>query len=544
MTTTGIRPLIGPNYEEWVVPAKVYLSGLGYGSVLSGKERPPLKPTPPASAATTEANVKEEVDPYQPESSDPAYMVLFHRYYRELQQYEIMLEKASGPIQGLLSPALQRKYYDKKWDSNPKGHWDAIRMDRERIFKVDGRQLMDKLGSIKFADFASSEDFYMEIQRVASQLKIVDVDIIDPMLAYYMTKVLPTTPEWDQFTTMLNMTKQDKKPEDVYIALEAHEAKLRAKYSIPANTALFAKGDTRYNISGKSHGYGKTNGAKEGSDSASKKGKRSPVVCYGCGKQGHKKKECRSCHLWKENQSRQATANAVGPPSGGTETDDLILTITEASEVDEVKVSIPQDQKEHTWIVDLGASMHVIGDISIFHKYQKLKPGERSVKVADNHYVSVTGIGDIAVAFSETDRHIFRNVLHVTKFGRFSLLSLFKLLSDGYKMEFGLDTTRLLHRGSIIASGPVTNGLFYLTVTTQAVNLAPAVFAILNNDAIETAMLWHNRLGHLGLHAVKKLQNYAEGMQLPKGVPDTCLCEACILGKLCRVPFLSVDPEK
>jgi len=55
-------------------------------------------------------------------------------------------------------------------------------MDRERIFKVDGRQLIDKLGSIKFADFASSEDFYMEIQRVASQLKIVDVDIDDPML--------------------------------------------------------------------------------------------------------------------------------------------------------------------------------------------------------------------------------------------------------------------------------------------------------------------------------------------------------------------------
>jgi len=262
-------------------------------------------------------------------------MVLFHQYYRELQQYEITLEKASGTIRGLLSPALQRKYYDEKWDSNPKGLWDAIRMDRERIFKVDGRQLMDKLGSIKFADFASSEDFYTEIQRVASQLKIVDVDIDDPMLAYYMTKALPTTPEWDQFTTMLNMTKQDKKPEDVYIALEAHEAKLRAKHSIPADTALFAKGGTRYNTSGKSHGYGKTNGGKEGSDSASKKGKRSPVVCYGCGKQGHKKKECRSHHLWKENQCGQATVNTVGPPSGGTETDDLILTIAETSEMDE-----------------------------------------------------------------------------------------------------------------------------------------------------------------------------------------------------------------
>jgi len=168
----------------------------------------------------------------------------------------------------------------------------------------------------------------------------------------------------------------------------------------------------------------------------------------------------------------QATATTVGgPPSRGTETDDLILTIAGASEVDEVKVCIPQDQEEHTWIVDSGASVHVTGDISIFVKYQKLKPRERSVKVADDRYVSVTGIGEIAVAFSETDRHIFRNILRITKFGRFSLLSLIKLLSDGYKVEFDLDTRRLLHRGSIIASGPVTNGLFYLTETTQAVNL-------------------------------------------------------------------------
>jgi len=145
---------------------------------------------------------------------------------------------------------------------------------------------------MKFADFASSADFYMEIQRVVSQMKIVDVDIDDPMLVYYITKALPTTPEWDQFTTILNMTKQDKNLEEVYVALEAHKAKLRAKHSFPTDTVLFAKGGARYNTSGKSHRYGKTNRAKEGSDPASKKEKRSPVVCYRCGKQGHKKKEC------------------------------------------------------------------------------------------------------------------------------------------------------------------------------------------------------------------------------------------------------------
>jgi len=45
---------------------------------------------------------------------------------------------------------------------------------------------MDKLGSIEFADFVSSEGFCTEIQRVTSQLKIVDViTSTEPAARYY-----------------------------------------------------------------------------------------------------------------------------------------------------------------------------------------------------------------------------------------------------------------------------------------------------------------------------------------------------------------------
>jgi len=61
---TSIKSLIGPNYEEWVVSAKACLSGLGYGSVLSGKERPPLKPTPASTVTSGVDSTKEkEMDP-------------------------------------------------------------------------------------------------------------------------------------------------------------------------------------------------------------------------------------------------------------------------------------------------------------------------------------------------------------------------------------------------------------------------------------------------------------------------------------------------
>ena len=65
----------------------------------------------------------------------------------------------------------------------------------QRISKDDGRQLMDKLAPTKFSEFASSENFDTETQKVAIQLKRVDVGIDGPLCAY-MTNSLPTASEW------------------------------------------------------------------------------------------------------------------------------------------------------------------------------------------------------------------------------------------------------------------------------------------------------------------------------------------------------------
>jgi hypothetical protein len=50
-------------------------------------------------------------------------------------------------------------------------------------------------------------------------------------------------------------------------------------------------------------------------------------------------------------------------------------------------------------------------------------------------------------------------------------------------------------------------------------------------------LVWHSRLGHLSLPAIKRLPNTVKGIQLHAKSPSTCTCEVCIMGKMFRKPF-------
>jgi hypothetical protein len=52
----------------------------------------------------------------------------------------------------------------------------------------------------------------------------------------------------------------------------------------------------------------------------------------------------------------------------------------------------------------------------------------------------------------------------------------------------------------------------------------------------EGATLWHQRLGHLNMASLKKLENMVNAMNL-KEVPLHHVCEACIEGKHQRTSF-------
>jgi hypothetical protein len=56
------------------------------------------------------------------------------------------------------------------------------------------------------------------------------------------------------------------------------------------------------------------------------------------------------------------------------------------------------------------------------------------------------------------------------------------------------------------------------------------------NSLEDSAMLWHERLGHLNMASLKELDAMVDGMNL-KEVPLHHICEGCIKGKHQRTSF-------
>ena len=192
--------------------------------------------------------------------------------------------------------------------------------------------------------------------------------------------------------------------------------------------------------------------------------------------------------------------------------------------------------------MDSGATNHVTRIASLFINYRQLQPGERAIKVADDRYIDVAETGDIIISFDNGNKIILQAVLHVVGFGNNNLLSVFRLLSDGFKVDFTINSARLLKDKKAIATRPVFGKMFYLKTLDGVVNHSnPSESTFLTKTLpSDDAILWHNRLGHLSLRAVKKLSGHVDGLKIQGTIPDTCLCEACIIGKLHRKPFLPV----
>jgi hypothetical protein len=98
-------------------------------------------------------------------------------------------------------------------------------------------------------------------------------------------------------------------------------------------------------------------------------------------------------------------------------------------------------------------------------------------------------------------------------------------------VEFDKDGCKVHNvHGTVVAQARREKNLYLLDVNVrkESANVA--------KSSNEGATLWHQRLGHLNMASLKKLENMVNGMNL-KEVPLHHVCEACIEGKHQRTSF-------
>ena len=167
-----------------------------------------------------------------------------------------------------------------------------------------------------------------------------------------------------------------------------------------------------------------------------------------------------------------------------------------------------QMEKNSPWIVDSGASDHMIGNATLFHTYSP-SSGNFMVRIADGSLSKMAGIGSVAI----TDDLILKSVLFVPNL-TCNLLSISKLTKNlSCVTNFFSNHCEFqdLESGKMIGNAKECAGLYLLkgpnNPKEQAQVASSVSFPILSNlsNNHSAIMLWHYRLGHPNFQYLKKL---------------------------------------
>ncbi len=112
-----------------------------------------------------------------------------------------------------------------------------------------------------------------------------------------------------------------------------------------------------------------------------------------------------------------------------------------------------------------------------------------------------------------------------------SLIYVSELISEGLKVEFDKDGYKVNNaHGIVVAETQRKKNLYLLNVNVRkdSANVA--------KSSNEGAMLWHQKIGHLNIVSLTKLEKMVDGMNL-KEVPLHHVCEVYIKGKHQRTSF-------
>jgi hypothetical protein len=189
------------------------------------------------------------------------------------------------------------------------------------------------------------------------------------------------------------------------------------------------------------------------------------------------------------------------------------------------------DHTTDDWIVDSCATQHMTFKQEWFTTYERISP--RKVFMGDDTVLEAIGKGYIKAIMQvggELSHVTITQVLHVPKMKN-NLISMSKLISEGFKVEFDKDGYKVNDaQGVVVVEARRDKKLYLLNMKVHK------DMAHIANSLYEGAMFWHERHGHFNMATLKELDAMVDGMNL-KEVPLHHICERCVKGKHQRTSF-------
>ena len=376
---------------------------------------------------------------------------------------------------------------------------------------------------------------------------IVDIILHQPAEEQTLTKVIATLVEWEQSEETRRSANEPKYPAPSTVPeFSTSQPSSSALYSGVRNRSSFG---SRHRFSSGSHQYSffspsRTNFVRQRGHRERFK-QRNPRAgfgreeihrigsqreCWYCGRKGHIQRDCfkrKQNGTYRNDKSfvrgvghhRMQHTNSTPEATEGSSQADLavVRALTVTLDISNAQQSYHAKSSEssansifHTnWIIDSGASHHLTSQRSLFSVLTPLKE-EVSVTVGNGESIKAAGTGTVHFEFPFGLRFSI-DALYVPGISR-SLLSVSQLNH----------TTPLTFQNGCCYSGArrigiLRDGLYELTATpiparvspypSPSVRQAVSTPNLLAASALHlpTLEMWHLRLGHLGLDALKRL---------------------------------------
>ena len=242
-----------------------------------------------------------------------------------------------------------------------------------------------------------------------------------------------------------------------------------------------------------------------------------------------------------EKRLKQIEKEAKSTPTPSTQDDvedlskpNVTAAATVASFHDQPDLSLLD-----VWGYDTMADTHICNDIKYFRSFEPTK----ATATAGDNGAEIHGYGDVLLAIEVGKQRLIRhltlkNVAYAPYF-HINLVCAAKLRKVGVIMDQATNHLRYKDDGSLFANLTERGDLYLIDATAvpPPSTTACAVSSKKHFKATAYDRVWHQRLGHCDLEAIKHLPKAVEGVNVtktdggrtPYGPP---LCEPCVLGKM------------
>ncbi|TYK15379.1 ty1-copia retrotransposon protein [Cucumis melo var. makuwa] len=242
--------------------------------------------------------------------------------------------------------------------------------------------------------------------------------------------------------------------------------------------------------------------------------KKKKLVCYVCGKEGHKS--------YQRNQRKGRPSQKPTPQANLAEQDsEFIAVIIEANLI----------ENKMDCILDTGVSRHFCTNRELLHDYEDTADGE-CVFIGNSTTAGVSEKGKVILKLTSGKILSLTNVLYVPSLRR-NLVSGSLLNRAGLKFVLESDKVVLTKNGDFVGKGYLSNGLFVLNTIFMNANASSSAYVI------KFVNLWHGRLGHVNFASIRKLKDLR--LINTSELHETGKYPICAESKFHKKPFKPVE---